>query len=394
MRVQGSKGPKVQGFGPTVQGFGPKGQRFGPKVQGFGPRVQRSGIWIALALAIGCSKPAMEQAETTAPVPVEVEEAKMDAIVATINVSGTVSPASGADWIITAPAPARIAAIDKVEGDHVAVGDVLVRFDIPTLAADVAAKKAAVDQATARLNLAKAAVARLSGLVTQGVAARKEVEEAQREQLDAEAALAQAHSEAQAAQSLADRAVVRARFAGVVAKRWHNAGDIVDAATSDPVIRVINPKELQVMAAVPVADLQRIQVGHTVKVIGPGSDEGEAAVVAAKPAAVETGSATADVRITFSKPSALTVGTPVQIEIVAEQKKSTLVIPAEAIVKDGDDTFVFVAGEDNKAHKTAITLGVQTHDLAEIKSGLKAGDRVITKGQADLPDGAAISIEK
>jgi len=365
------------------------------QVQGSkGPRVQRSAVWIALAVSMGCAKPALEQAETSAAVPVEVEEAKMDAIKTTIDVSGTVSPASGADWIITAPAPARIAAIDKVEGDRVGVGDVLVRFDIPTLAADVAAKKAAVDQATARLDLAKASVARLSGLVTQGVAARKEVEEARREQLDAEAALSQARSESQAATELAARAVVRARFAGVVAKRWHNVGDIVDASTTDPVLRVINPKELQVMAAVPVADLQRLQVGHAVTVIGPAGGDGEAAVVAAKPAAVEPGSATADVRVTFTKPSTLTVGTPVEVRIVAEERKSALVIPTAALVKDGDETFVFVAGSDNKAHKTAVTLGVQTRELAEVKSGLKDGDKVITHGQDGLPDGAAITIEK
>jgi len=348
----------------------------------------------AVLLSISCAKPALEQAETTAAVPVEVEAAKMDAISTTIDVSGTVSPASGADWVITAPEPARIAAINKVEGDRVAIGDVLVRFDIPTLAADVAGKKAAVDQAVARLDLAKAAVVRLSGLVTQGVAARKEVEEARREQLDAEAALAQAQSAAHAAAALADRAVVHARFAGVVAKRWHNVGDIVDASTTDPVLRVINPKDLQVMAAVPVADLQRLQVGHAVRVIGPGGGDGEAAVVAAKPAAVETGSATADVRITFTKPSTLTVGTPVEVQIVAEERKSTLVIPAAAVVHDGDETFVFVAGSDSKAHKTAVTLGVQTRELAEVKSGLKAGDLVITRGQDGLPDGAAITIEK
>ncbi|HEX5071409.1 MAG TPA: efflux RND transporter periplasmic adaptor subunit [Vicinamibacterales bacterium] len=394
MKVQASKGPRGQGFGPRVQGFGPRVQGSGPRVQGSGQKVRWFLAWIAFVLSASCARPALEEAETTAAVPVEVEAAKMDAIQTTIDVTGTVSPASGADWVITAPAPARIAAIDKIEGDRVGAGDVLVRFDIPTLAADVAARKAAVAQATARLNLAKAAVARLSGLVTQGVAARKEVEEAQREQLDADAALAQAHSELQAAESLADRAVVRARFAGVVAKRWHNVGDIVDASTTDPVLRVIDPNHLQVMAAVPVADLQRIQVGHAVKIVGPAGGEGEEAVVAAKPAQVETGSATADVRVTFTHGSTLTVGTPVEVHIVAEERQNTLVIPAAAVVHDGDETFVFVAGSDNKAHKTAVTLGVQTRELAEVKAGIKAGDSVITKGQDGLPDGAAISIEK
>jgi hypothetical protein len=103
----------------------------------------------------------------------------------------------------------------------------LVRFDIPTLAADVSAKRAAVNQANARLELAKAAIARVTPLVAQGVAARREVDEARREQLDAEANLAQAESALTAAQSLSARATVRANFAGVVSKRWHNVGDQV-----------------------------------------------------------------------------------------------------------------------------------------------------------------------
>jgi hypothetical protein len=41
---------------------------------------------------------------------------------------------------------------------------------------------------------------------------------------------------------------------------------------------------------------------------------------------------------------------------VAEERKSALVIPTAALVKDGDETFVFVAGSDNKAHKTASRL--------------------------------------
>ena len=55
------------------------------------------GILICVAaLASACSKPAMEQAETTAAVPVQAEEAKVDTLRATINVSGTVSPAPDA----------------------------------------------------------------------------------------------------------------------------------------------------------------------------------------------------------------------------------------------------------------------------------------------------------
>ena len=66
----------------------------------------------------------------------------------------------------------------------------------------------------------------------------------------------------QAAVALSDRAVVRAPFAGVVAQRFHNPGDLVEAAASDPVLKVINPSQLQVVAAVPASELSRVVVGH------------------------------------------------------------------------------------------------------------------------------------
>jgi RND family efflux transporter MFP subunit len=341
-----------------------------------------------------CGKPALEVAETTAAVPVTVDAARIETLRAVINVSGTVIPAPGANWVITAPYAARIAELPKAEGEPVAEGDLLVRFDIPTLASDVAAKRAAVAQATARLELAKAAVTRLSGLVTQGVAARREVEEARREQLDAEADLTQAQSAAEAVQALANRAVVRATFAGVIAKRWHNVGDLVDPAASDPVLRVIDPRRLQVVAAVPVGDLARIRNGHAARIIGPGGGDGDAAVVVARSAQVDTGSATGDVRLAFDRPTSLPAGAAVEVAILAEERKDVLVIAAAAIVRDADKTFVFVAGSDHKARRQEVTLGLATRDLVEVKSGLAKGDQVITRGHDGLPDGGAIAIAK
>src|SRR5262249_41182590 len=152
-------------------------------------------------------------------------------------------------------------------------------------------------------------------LVAQGVAAQRELEEAKTAQAEAEAALAQAQSGVNAALALAERATVHATFAGVVAKRWHNPGDIVEASASDPILRVINPTSLQVIAAVPLGDLGRVVPGKPAKVIGPADEEGLSGRVLTRPAQVDPGSATADVRIAFNAPPPLPAGTVVRVEI-------------------------------------------------------------------------------
>jgi RND family efflux transporter MFP subunit len=351
-------------------------------------------VALALLLASGCSHKSVEQVETEAPVPVVVEEAKIALLRSTFSAAGTIVPAPGADLIVLAPEHARIAEIPKAEGDLVKEGDVLVRFDIPTLPADLAAKRAAVAQAQAHVEAAQASVTRLSGLVGKGVAAEREVEEAKRTKAEADAELAQAKSAVDAATSLADRAVARATFDGVVVKRWHNPGDIVEPAADNPILRIVNPAKLQIVAAVPSADVPRVVPGHEADVHVVGREETEPAKVLMRPAQVDPASATADVRLAFVKPTTLPVGTAVQVDIVGDVQPKALVINAAAIVHDEDETFVMVAGADNKAHKYPIAIGLATHDLVEITSGLKAGDRVIVRGQTELPEGATITISK
>src|SRR5260370_486889 len=80
----------------------------------------------------------------------------------------------------------------KGVGDRVSRGDLLVRFDIPSLDADASERRSALASAQARLTNARAGEQRISGLFQRGVAARKELEDAQRELADAEAVVAAA----------------------------------------------------------------------------------------------------------------------------------------------------------------------------------------------------------
>jgi len=346
-----------------------------------------------LVLAGACGGTPVEVVETTAAVPVTVEAARTETLNSLLVVTGTVVPAPGAEWTITAPDAGRIVDLPKAAGDVVAEGDLLVRFDIPSLAADLAARRADVTQATARVETTKAALTRASGLFDQGIAARREVEEARQAQADAEAALAQAKGAVEAATSLAARAEVRARFAGVVAQRWHNPGDLVDASASDPILKIINPRQLQVVAAVPIADIPRVVPGHAAVVKGPGGADEQARVLT-RPPEVDPSSATADVRIAFTGTTRLASGTTVEVDITADSRPNALVVPMAAVVRDGDHAYIFVAGPDNKAHRHEVTTGLAARDLVEITSGLSAGDRVIVQGQDGLPDGAAITVAK
>jgi membrane fusion protein (multidrug efflux system) len=63
-------------------------------------------------------------------------------------------------------------------------------------------------------------------------------------------------------------------------------------------------------------------------------------------------------------------------------------------LRDGSGSFVYVAGDDAKAHRKNVSVGLSTRTMAEITSGLTAGDRVILTGLADVNDGVDIVISR
>lgn len=346
---------------------------------------------LILSLIAACTHETAEEVESETVVPVTTVPAATGTIRASIHVTGTVTAAPDADQLVTAPQPARIAVITKAEGDLVKAGDLLVRFEIPTLIADVATRRGELARAKARLDNARAAQTRAHDLFDRGVAARKEVEDADRELADAQAGLTEAEATLAASDTAASQSTVRARFNGVVAKRMHNPGEVAEASASDPVMRVVDPRRLEVTASVPIADVARVAVGAHARMANPTGSGEIALKVVSRPAAVDPGTAAVPIRLTFVSAATAPIGTPVQITIDGEEHRDVVLVPTQAVVRQANETAVFIANGD-KAERRAVTLGLSDEKQTEITAGVKAGETVIVAGQAGLPDGATISV--
>jgi RND family efflux transporter MFP subunit len=344
---------------------------------------------LALLALSSCHKASPEAVDTEEAVPVTVEKARSGPIRAVIAATGQVKAAPDGELALIPPQEARIAELPKAVGDRVRRGEVLVRFEIPNLEADATARRADLARAQAQLETARQNAARLSGLFQRGIAARKEVEDAQRDLAQAEATVTESRGAVSAAGRLAGRAVVRAPFDGVVVARTHQVGDIVDPTGPEPLLRVIDPARLQVEAAVPTDGLGRIAAGSPARVHG-ASFHDERAHVIARPAAVDPATGTALVRLAFEEPTHLPAGLAVDVEIQGEEHPAAVLVPAEALVQEGDQSFVFTVDGQKKAHRREVEVGVTAGGQAEILSGLQAGESVVVRGQTALPDGATV----
>ncbi len=325
--------------------------------------------------------------------PVTARPAEVGSLRAVIHTTGIVTPSQGAEFLATPPETSRVLEVTKAEHDPVMAGDILVRFDAGSATANVARQRADLATAQALAENARIAQARMRDFVDRGLVARQEMDRTDRELADAQASLARAQAALVAAEAVAARAIVRAPFSGVVANRFKNPGDLV--STTEPVLRVVDPLRMEVMATVPPADVPRVVPGASARLAGGGGVTVPLTVVG-RAGSVTAQSGMAPVRLTFVGPASVASDTSVEVDIDAEARNGVVFVPPEALVraadKAGGETVVFVAA-GNTAERRVVTVGVETDERAEITSGVKSGELVITRGQAGLENGAAISVD-
>jgi RND family efflux transporter MFP subunit len=308
------------------------------------------------------------------------------------NVPGMIVASSAADLTLYAQEAAEIAELPKKVNDPVAVGDVLVRFDIASLTQELAALQLEVIEASSRLDRARTDMTRQASLFERGITSRNTHDAARLEVSAAESGLGIAKARLDAVQAGQNRAVVRATFPGIVLEVWHQEGDAVRPDQSDPILRVADPTRVQVAVQLPVAQLARIVPGQTATVRAIAGTISEPATVVAKAQGVEPGSPTGEVRLGFVNPATLPLNTPVSAEILLDQRTNVLIVPTSAVARDDLGVFVMIAGGDNLAHRRNVRIGLTTPQFTHVAEGLSEGEQVILAGLQEVVDQSPIIV--
>lgn len=189
--------------------------------------------------------------------------------------------------------------------------------------------------------------------------------------------------------NLAAREVtLSAPFPAVVAERLKNPGEQV--SPGDVVLELYDPHSLVAVAQVPIDSAGRLRKGMAATVLtANGTVRGEVATVLPSLAA---GALTVPVRLTLSSPLEPPLrNAAVDCEISIATHHAARLIPRSAIVATDSPTEarVLVASEGH-ARSRKIGIGIRSHDLVEVLSGLEAGEPILVEGQYGLADGAPI----
>ena len=180
---------------------------------------------------------------------------------------------------------------------------------------------------------------------------------------------------------------VRAPLAGVITERKFNAGAGVEAAV--PIFAISNLSTVYIIANVPEASVGKLSVGSVaeIKSTSFGTISGRIAYI--DPRLDET-TRTARVRLEVPNSNGkLRAGMFTEVGFYAgtnETGGQELVVSSAAVQRTGDKTIVFVprADEPGAFEIREVEVGGEFEGYTAVKSGLKLGEKVVTKGSFTL----------
>ncbi len=280
------------------------------------------------------------------------------------------------------------------EGAAVAAGTPLFRIERTPLEYAVESARAAVVQAEVRAEQARRETGRLAGLVADRAISQREADDAASTAKTADAAVVAARAQLRDAQLNLSYTEITAPIAGVVQRAQRSVGTLVSPTTDSGLLTTIvqlDPVRVRFALSESEAALVRQGKGRQVRLIGAdGQPSKEVGRLDFAGSVVDPQLGTVQMRAEIANPGQRWLpGQFVRVQIVTGEQEAFLV--PQAAVQSGDQgRFVWVIGADGKAATKPVQAGPWSGSNWVIRSGLTAGDKVITDNLLKLRPGMPV----
>lgn len=319
----------------------------------------------------------------------------------TVTISTTKATASS--WTPTIDAVGSLVAINGVQVSPEVAGMVtkiyfqsgqMVQKDQSLLQLDDRTDQQDLKNFQAQLNLAQINYNRQVSLVKTNASSQANLDEATAQLQEAQAAVSKT-------QVLIDQKLIKAPFEGKIGIRNVNIGQYVSPGANLVNLQSLNP--LHVQFALPEQYFKSLYVGQSIQFsVDDYSNELFAGKITAIDASVSPDTRNILVEaITANDKLQLYPGMYATIQVLLPTQENVITVPQTAISYSlfGDSVFVVTPeGKDKdnkpilKAHRRYVTTGDRRGDQIAILKGVKAGEDVVNSGQLKLEDGVAVLI--
>lgn len=278
------------------------------------------------------------------------------------------------------------------QGQAVRGGQTLARIEAGGLQDVFLSARAGVTSAANNADIARRELARAEKLLAAGAIAERDIEQARRSTIAANAALADAGARLATAQKQVGNTVVTSPINGIVSERAVSPGDVVQPGAA--MFTVVDPRSMRLEGSVPADQLNQVRIGApvTFTVNGYPGRTFSGRVTRVNPTADP---ATRQVRIVISIPNAegRLVGGLFAMGRLASESKTGMVVPVSAVDSRGNTTAVFRI-KDGRVERVPVQLGLRDEgsERIEIQSGVQVGDTLLLGAAQGLTPGTIVTV--
>jgi len=271
--------------------------------------------------------------------------------------------------------PGSITAIYVKPGQKVSKGQVLVQLDNSVLVQNIA-------QAETQVNLNRTLFERQKNLWDQKIGTEVQF-------LQAQTALQSSIKQAASLRQQADLYRIVSPINGTVDQMDLKLVQIAQAGTTG--IRIVNANFLKVKADVPESYSGSVNQGDSVLILFPDVNDSLRTKVTFAAKVIDPNSRSFGIEVQLPQNKEFRPNMTAVVKVANYAKHNAIVVPLNSIQKSDEGDYVYV-NVNGFAKRKNITEGATSNNLTEVKSGLQAGDQVITEGASELSDGDKVRI--
>jgi RND family efflux transporter MFP subunit len=383
-------------------------------------------IFPALAAIVACDfksqHPGANAAETSTA---KVATATRGDIAHTLSLAGQFQPYQVVD--VHPKVTGFMVKINVDIGDRVRKGETLAKLEVPELNAQLKGTVFEVERAKDDLLSAQHEIKRAEAIhsalhadyerlletskAQPGLIAQQELDDAESKDLSSEsqveaakaaAAGAQQHAEVahtdnDRVQALQNYTNVVAPLDGVIVWRYADTGALIQSGTNSneqdiPIVRLSQSGLLRLRMPIPENDVQFVHIGDPmqVRVDAIGRSFTGKIVRFTRDVNFETRTMETEIDVE-NQDLSISPGMYANTEMQLGHAEKVVTIPVEALVLKGNQETVYLLDAGNHIHARDVEVGLRGSRLAEIKSGLEPGDRVILGAQDKYSEGQQVS---
>jgi RND family efflux transporter MFP subunit len=343
---------------------------------------------ISLGLFAGGSFLSAQEGKPAGPPPAQV-------VVSSVT-SGTVSPAAefvGTVYFrevsdVAGEVDGKVNDVRFEEGKRVKGGEVLVRLETDLLRKEIEARKAAHEEVLADLENASIDLRRSEDLYSKELIAEQAYDQTRFRVKGLEKKAASLKADLERLEIELGKKDIKAPYNGVVIEKFVDRGEWLEAGGR--VATMARDDVVDVIVNVPQEVMKSVTPGMEVEIIaGSGRMKGNIFSVIPR-GDIQT--RTYPVKIRAKNSLSLVEGMEARMILPTGEKKKSLIVPRDAVLRKFGDTVVYVVSDFTAKMFSVDVVGYSGLTAGVEGEGLKEGMKVVVKGNERLMDGQTVKI--